>query len=145
MKNKVQACLTKDDIVDSLKNVGVNPTAQRIAICQFVLCQGDHPTADEIKTWVDQHFPKLSLATIYNTLKTLTDAGVLREYKFPHSGKSFYDNNLVDHYHLLDEESGKLIDIDSKSINVSKGFLKEFTVNKMDVIFYGKHKSQVDG
>ena len=135
--DKSKACLTIPQIEAWLKKVGVNSTAQRIAICQFVLCSADHPTAEDIKAWADQNFPKISLATVYNTLKTLVDAGLLREFKFPHSGKSIYDNNLVDHYHLLDKKTNRLIDIDPESITINKKLLKNVSVKKIDVILYG--------
>lgn len=136
LNNKV--CLSQKEIEELLVRKGVNPTAQRIAICQFVLCDGDHPTADQIKEWVDQNFPKMSLATVYNTLNVLVEAGIIREYKFPHSDKTFYDNNLIDHFHFLDEETNQLFDIAPEFVQINKEKLKEFQVNKADVILYGR-------
>lgn len=136
--DKSKACLTGPQIEVWLKKAGVNATAQRIAICQYVLCQGDHPTAEEVKSWADLNFPKISLATVYNTLNTLVEAGLLREYHFPHSEKTIYDNNIIDHHHLLDEKTQKLIDIDSSMISVNREGLKNIEIKKIDVVLYGK-------
>lgn len=135
--DKSKACLTIPQIEVWLKKAGVNPTAQRIAICQFVLCSADHPTADDIKAWADVNFPKISLATVYNTLNTLVEAGLLREFKFPHSGKAIYDNNIVDHYHLLDEKTNRLIDIDPEVVSINNKLLDGVSIKKVDVILYG--------
>ena len=75
-------CLSPGEIEERLKKAGVQPTAQRIAICRFVLCQADHPTADQVKAWADKNFPKMSLATVYNTLNLWVEAGLLQELRF---------------------------------------------------------------
>lgn len=137
---KGKACLTQSEIEKWLKEVGVNPTAQRIAICQHVLCDADHPTADEVKDWADKNFPKISLATVYNTLKTLVEAKILREFRFPHSEKTFYDNNIVDHFHLIDVANNKLIDVDPSVVKICDEKLNGFQVTKADIVLYGTHK-----
>jgi Fur family iron response transcriptional regulator len=104
-------CLTPAEIERKLNDAGVNPTAQRIAICRYVLCEADHPTAEQVKTWVDGNFPKMSLATVYNTLNILVGAGLLQEIRTPNGGSSIYDCNTSLHHHFVDEESGKIIDI----------------------------------
>ena len=71
MKKHKAVCLTPAEIEDRLSRSGVQPTAQRIAIAQYVLCEAEHPTADDVKAWTDLNFPKLSLATVYNTLNVL--------------------------------------------------------------------------
>lgn len=140
--DKSKACLTIPQIEVWLKKAGVNPTAQRIAICQFVLCSADHPTADDIKAWADLNFPKISLATVYNTLNTLVEAGLLREFKFPHSRKAIYDNNIIDHYHMLDQKTNRLIDVDPEVVVLNQEMLKNVSINKIDVILYGSVLSE---
>jgi Fur family iron response transcriptional regulator len=110
--------MTPAEIEQRLLERNVQPTAQRIAICRYVLCEADHPTADDVKRWTDKNFPKLSLATVYNTLGTLVRAGLLREFRFPHSEKVVYDSNVDDHYHFLDEETGKLFDLGREHVDV---------------------------
>jgi Fur family iron response transcriptional regulator len=130
-------CLTQAEIIDQLKQAGVNPTAQRIAICKFVLCDADHPTADEVKAWADSNFPKMSLATVYNTLNLLVEAKLLREYKFSHSQKIIYDNNMDKHYHFYDEENGKVTDLMLDQVDVRAKLSRGFKISDIDVIVRG--------
>ncbi len=103
-KKQLSHAETEQRLIDA----GVQPTAQRIAICRYILSEADHPTADEIKKWADRYFPKMSLATVYNTLKVLVDAGIIQEFKLPHSDSTVYDCNTDVHYHFLDENTGQL-------------------------------------
>ncbi len=130
-------CLSPHQIEAKLKEAGVNATAQRIAICRYVLCEADHPTAEQVKDWADRNFPKMSLATVYNTLKTLVDAGLLREFKFGHSESSVYDNNVTDHHHFLDEKTGELIDLPAEKFNVQFNLEKDFKVKEMEILLRG--------
>ncbi|EIE03423.1 peroxide-responsive transcriptional repressor PerRB [Leptospira licerasiae] len=132
-----QYCLTPDEIESRLKSVSIQPTMQRISICQYVLCEADHPTAEEVKEWVDKRSLKMSLATVYNTLNVLVSAGLLREFKFSCLGKSVFDSNIDDHFHFFDEKSGKFHDLDAELITIDSKLPKEFKVNKMDILFTG--------
>jgi Fur family iron response transcriptional regulator len=134
-------CPTPNEIEDRLLKSNIQPTAQRIAICRFVLCEADHPTAEQVKHWTDKNFPKLSLATVYNTLKTLVEGGLLKEYKFPHSDKAIYDSNLSNHFHFIDEKSGELVDIEPEQVVLKSNLGKEFKVSSVDVLFRGTRKS----
>ncbi len=70
---RAAVCLTNDEIKERLLVAGVQPTLQRISICQFVLCEADHPTAEEVHNWAEKNLAQISLATVYNTLKTLVE------------------------------------------------------------------------
>lgn len=131
-------CLTPQEIERALIEKGIQPTAQRIAIGRFVLCEADHPTADDVKSWADENFPKMSLATVYNTLGSLVEAGLLREVKMPHSDKVFYDNNVNKHYHFVDKDSGKIFDIDPNDVELQTKLKKKFKVTDVSIIFTGK-------
>lgn len=130
-------CLTPQEIESRLTKAGVRPTAQRIAIAQFVLCTADHPTADDIKKWTDKNFPKLSMATVYNTLAVLVKAGLLREFRLPHSSSVIYDQNIEVHNHFLDEKSGRLYDLNAGDVAVSLKPGKFATVRQMDILLRG--------
>ena len=127
-------------IAEKLESAGVVPTAQRIAIYRYLLCEANHPTAEEIKAWADKNFPKLSLATVYNTLNTLTEAKLLKEVKLPHQAKSLYDSNIASHHHFLDEDSGELFDIAPECVEVTPTLTKEFQVHDIQVLMKGKRR-----
>jgi Fur family iron response transcriptional regulator len=130
-------CLTPQEIDSRLTKAGVRPTAQRIAIAQFVLCTADHPTAEDVKNWTDKNFPKLSMATVYNTLAVLVKAGLLREFRLPHSTSVVYDHNIEAHHHFLDEKTGKLYDLSEHDVEVSIKSGKHAKVRQVEVLLRG--------
>jgi Fur family iron response transcriptional regulator len=129
-----------EEIEKKLVEKGVQATLQRIAICKYVLSESDHPTADDVFEWAQKHLAKISQATVYNTLGTLADAGILRTFKFPHSEKVVYDCNTEDHFHFFDEKSGKLVDIEPESIKINLDLPKKFKVKAMDLVIKGEIK-----
>lgn len=131
------SCLSPHQIEAVLKRCGINPTAQRIAICRFVLCDAEHPSAEDVKHWVDQNFPKMSLATVYNTLRILVEAGLLRELRLPHSEAVLYDNNLESHYHFLDEQTGELFDVDPRDVRLDPALGAEYQVHAVELLLRG--------
>lgn len=134
-------CLSPQEIEAHLLKAGVQPTAHRIAIARYVLCEADHPTAEQVKEWADKNFPKLSLATVYNTLHTLVKSGLLREFRFPHSEKVIYDNNISTHYHFLDESTGELIDISADQVEITPKLKKMFQAKHFDLLIRGTMKA----
>ncbi|GEM_PF-556879 len=138
--NRKKLQLSHADIEKQLVNAGVQPTAQRIAICRYILSEADHPTAEEIKKWADRHFPKMSMATVYNTLKALVDAGIVQEFKFPHSDAAVYDCNTDVHYHFLDEKTGRLHDVEPESVRLSVKLKEEFKVKGIQILLRGTKK-----
>jgi|SRR6185312_863830 len=137
-----KACLTKTEIESRLKEKGVQPTLQRISICQYVLCDADHPTAEDVHAWAEKNLAKISLATIYNTLNTLVNAGLLKEFRFAHTDKVIYDNNMDDHYHFLDEKTQKLFDIEKDQIKLSTDLAKSFKIKEFDILITGEHNTK---
>ena len=101
-----------------LKDAGIQPSAQRLAVAQYVLSTDEHPSADEVLAEVQASFPMLSRATVYNTLNLFVGKKLIREV-IVDPNKVFYDPNTSPHYHLFDVESGKITDIDAAAIRVS--------------------------
>lgn len=138
LPNKM-SCLSPKEIEVKLRESGVNPTAQRLAICRYVLCEADHPTAEQVKEWADRNFPMMSLATVYNTLRVLVEAGLVREFRLPHSESVIYDSTTSDHYHFLDEATGKLYDLSTDEVQVvSKLSKRKFKINSIDLVLKGE-------
>lgn len=136
-EKKLPSCLTTKQIEEVLKSKGIQATAQRIAVCQYVLCDAEHVTVEEVKAWADKNFPKISLATVYNTLNILVDANLLKALKLSHSEKVLYDNNIEPHYHFLDESSQKLYDIEPEKVGFSYNLDKNYKVTSFDVLLKG--------
>ena len=67
------------DLVKKLRTAGIQPSAQRLAVAQYVLTTDAHPSADEVLEQVHEGFPMLSRATVYNTLNLFVEKGLLRQ------------------------------------------------------------------
>lgn len=134
-------CLTPKAIAGVLEEAGVRPTVQRVAICQFVLCNADHPTAEEVKARVNRKFKQVSMATVYNTLNTLVRVGLLKEVRLPHTDKTIYDPNTEPHYHLVDVAAGKIVELSPEQIKVDIDKTLEVDVESIEVVIQGHLKA----
>lgn len=132
--------LSTEDIVVLLKKAGLSSTSQRIGLCRYILCEAKHPTVEDIRKWAEAKGIKASLATIYNTLHALCDAKLIKDLRFPHLDKVIYDNNVSPHHHFLDEESGRIIDIESKDFNLSTQLSDAYEIHDVDVLIRGRIK-----
>jgi Fur family peroxide stress response transcriptional regulator len=90
---------------------GKRLTPQREAVLRAVRERDDHPTAGDIFARAKQYLPAISYATVYNSLRYLRGAGLVREISFG-DGASRYDGITERHDHALCTECGKLVDFD---------------------------------
>ncbi|MBX3076628.1 transcriptional repressor [Candidatus Obscuribacterales bacterium] len=117
---------------------GVKLTSQRLVITEYLMQTYEHPTADEILAAVAEKLPMaLSRATVYNTLKTLVDAGVIREV-LTEPGRTRYDANTSEHHHFVDVKSGRIVDIPQEMLpDIQKVLGDKYNVKSYTVTFYG--------
>jgi Fur family iron response transcriptional regulator len=106
-----------NDIALTLKKHGIQPSAQRVAIAQYVLSCGLHPTADLVQQEMQRTLPMISRATIYNTLNLFVAKGLLRTFQLGEAAAVF-DPNTDDHHHFIDDDSGQVIDIPWDAVEV---------------------------
>ena len=106
------------EIKELLAERGIKATAQRIAVCSYVLCDGCHVTAEQIKEKMDEVFPMMSLATVYNTLNFLVEKEVLKAIKLEDTGKTIYDTNLRPHFHVYKKSTGEIFDLDPSEVEL---------------------------
>lgn len=97
------------EALNSLKNTKVRMTPQRHAILEFLFSAPSHPTADEIYKALEGKFPNMSVATVYNNLRVFKEVGLVRELTYGDSSSRF-DSNTSDHYHVICDECGKIVD-----------------------------------
>lgn len=113
------SCDATAAIVDRLRQAGLRPTRQRVALGQLLLGGVHrHLTAESLYEEAEQAGAKLSLATIYNTLNQFTAAGLLRQVVVD-ADRAYFDTNVSDHHHFFREDRGVLIDIASGDLTVS--------------------------
>lgn len=117
---------------------GIKPSAQRVAVADYILSTADHPSADAVHEEVQAHFPAISRATVYNTLNLFVDNGLIRAHVLT-EGSTVFDPNTEPHHHLIDEETGTIHDIPFDAIEV-RGVqdLRGFSVQDFQVVLRGK-------
>ena len=86
-------------------------TPQRRAVLEVVAESDGHLTAGEIYEAARRRLPSISYATVYNSLKYLREAGLVREINFG-KGSNRYDRETSRHDHALCTECGRLVDFD---------------------------------
>ncbi len=97
--------------VRKLKESGLRPTRQRVALARLLLETGPrHVTAEELFQDARVAGIPVSLATVYNTLHQFTAAGLMTEV-VAGSGQSYFDTNPSSHYHYFDKSTGEIIDV----------------------------------
>jgi Fur family iron response transcriptional regulator len=99
------------DVKAMLRQVGLRPTRQRMALGWILFGKGDrHLTAEMLYEEATRAKVPVSLATIYNTLHQFTEVGLLRQVAVDGS-KAYFDTNVSAHHHYFVEEENELLDI----------------------------------
>jgi len=104
-----------------LSGAGLRPTRQRVALAALLIGDGQHRhvTAESLFTAVQKTGARVSLATVYNTLRAFCDAGLLQEVMVDGS-KSYFDTNTHDHPHFFWENEERLTDAPADQLQISR-------------------------
>ena len=109
----------RHDLKAYLRNRGVTPTAQRIQIARILFAKPAHFSAEDIYNSVNQLKPRVSKATVYNTLGLFVRKGLIKEVLVDPS-RVFYDSNTAPHHHFYDIDTGEIQDITQDQISVNE-------------------------
>ena len=105
-----------NSIEEKCKKKGVRLTDQRKVIAQVMSDTKDHPDVDELYNRVSKIDPKISIATVYRTVKLFEESGILAKHDFK-GGKARYEElNEGHHDHLIDIKSGEIIEFVDEEI-----------------------------
>jgi Fur family iron response transcriptional regulator len=108
------------DVKSMLRQVGLRPTRQRMALGWILFGKGDrHLTAEMLYEEAMKAKVPVSLATIYNTLHQFTEVGLLRQVAVEGS-RAYFDTNTTTHHHFFIEGRDELVDIPSNDVMVGK-------------------------
>ena len=95
---------------------GVKLTDQRRVIAKVMSESNDHPNVDELYKRVKIVDPKISIATVYRTVKLFEESGILAKHDFK-GGKARYEElNESHHDHLIDVKTGEIIEFVNEDI-----------------------------
>lgn len=106
---------------DWLAGANLRPTRQRLTVAALLVGDGKnrHVTAESLFELCLGTDEKVSLATVYNTLRTFCDAGLMREVTVDGS-KSYFDTRVDDHPHFYWEDSATLTDAPADELEISR-------------------------
>lgn len=128
--------MTSTATVEQLREAGLKPTRQRIAIAEILFKDGPkHVSAEDLYAEIERSDIQVSLATVYNTLHQFTGAGLLREVSVD-GAKTYFDTNTHDHQHFFIEDTSEVFDFDG--INLSEADIPnvpdDMEVVRVDVV-----------
>lgn len=124
------------DVKALLRQVGLRPTRQRMALGWILFGKGDrHLTAEMLYEEANKAKVPVSLATVYNTLHQFTDVGLLRQVAVDGS-KAYFDTNVSAHHHFFVEGDNALLDIPGTDVVVGKAPTppQGYEVTRIDVV-----------
>lgn len=100
-----------------LARAGLRPTRQRRALAELLIGDGRHRhvTAESLFAAARDAGEGVALATVYNTLKCFTEAGLLTEVAVD-GARSYFDTRTEDHPHFYWEDDGALVDAPRESV-----------------------------
>ncbi len=107
--------------IEKLRSSTLRPTKQRVSICRTLFDRKNtfHFTIYDLHRMMLNKNEKVSLATVYNTVHALKKKGYLKEILL-NAEKSYFDTNISNHHHFLDEETNTLLDLEEKDIDKIK-------------------------
>src|SRR5436305_9876416 len=119
-----------------LRQVGLRPTRQRMALGWMLFAKGDrHITAEMLYEEASRAKVPVSLATIYNTLHQFTEVGLLRQVAVDGS-KAYFDTNNSMHHHFFIEDQNELLDIPAGDVMVGNAPVppEGYEIARIDVV-----------
>jgi Fur family transcriptional regulator, peroxide stress response regulator len=105
-------------IETACRRKGMPVTVQRRVIFAALLDRNDHPTVDQVFAQVKHRIPGVSRTTVYRTLETLANLGLVRRTNH-FAASARFDGNMERHHHLVCTACGKVIDLQDSSAAVS--------------------------
>jgi Fur family peroxide stress response transcriptional regulator len=108
--------MKKEETRFDIKNTNLKVTPQRIAVLEALNNLAGHPTADKIKEYVIKNHPHVAVGTIYKTLETFVEKGLVKKVK-TEKDVMRYDAVLDQHHHLYSENSDYIEDYFDNELN----------------------------
>ena len=123
-------------LADRLKSQNIRPSYQRIKVLEYMVYKEGHPTVDEIFQALSADIPSLSKVTIYNTLRTLVEAGLVRVVDIDDTEKRF-DTNLANHGHFQCQACGTIYNFQVNIDQIPVEGLNRFEITQKNIYFKG--------
>lgn len=118
------------------KKLNRRVTKQQLEVLSYLKSTRCHPTAETIYINVLKKIPRITLATIYRILNNLYEDNQILRFEINREYR--YDGFTKLHSHFICEDTGKIYDVDLKSLkSLSNQLPDNFKTSKVEVIYYG--------
>ena len=122
-----------DSIEKKCELKGVKLTEQRKIIAKVMSESNDHPNVDELYNRVSKVDSKISIATVYRTVKLFEESGILAKHEFKGDKARYEELNEGHHDHLIDIKSGEIIEfVDEEIEKLQKKVAEKYGYNLVD-------------
>ena len=129
-----------ETILERCEAKGLRMTEQRRTIATVLQDSPDHPDVDELYARTSRRDPRISIATVYRTVKLFEEAGILDKLEFGDGRARYEDAEREHHDHLIDLHSGEVIEFVDPEIEA----LQERIAEKLGYRLKG-HKMELYG
>ena len=123
---------------------GVKLTEQRKIIAKVMSSSKDHPDVDELYKRVSNIDPKISIATVYRTVKLFAEEGIVAKHGFKGTKARYEELSESHHDHLIDIKTGEIIEfVDDEIEKLQKKIAEKFGYDLVDhkLELYGRKKN----
>ena len=123
---------------------GVKLTEQRKIIARVMSSSKDHPDVDELYKRVSNIDPKISIATVYRTIKLFAEEGIVTKHGFKGTKARYEELSESHHDHLIDIKTGEIIEfVDDEIEKLQKKIAEKFGYDLVDhkLELYGRKKN----
>lgn len=128
--------MTDRAMADTLRERGISPTQQRLAVYDYLLAHRTHPTADTVYQALCRDYPTISRTTVYNTMHALFRAGLLRIVTID-AEEQHFDADTTDHGHFHCTQCGELFDFELPADTMRQCVPAGFQIELFDVYATG--------
>ncbi|WP_245423835.1 Fur family transcriptional regulator Irr [Methylovirgula sp. 4M-Z18] len=103
-----------------MRSAGLRPTRQRVLLGWMLFGRAHrHVCAEDLFEEATKARAGLSQATVYNTLRQFTDAGLLRQVHMA-ADRAYFDTNVQEHHHFVVEGEGRIIDVPEMALALTE-------------------------
>jgi len=109
--------ITSAQLQQRLRQAGIQPTLQRIAVAAVLLPRPVHRTAEQVLVAARELQPDISRATVYAVMQLFVRQGLLKELPID-GAATVYDSNVLPHHHLYHVDTGEVTDLPAGQLQV---------------------------
>lgn len=128
------------NVAQHLVDHGIKPSAQRVAIMEYLMTHKTHPTVEEIYSCLVQRLQTLSKTTVYNTLKLFSENKAVLCLGIDEK-EAHYDGDTSNHIHFKCKRCGRLFDIRLDDVpgsnQIYRSFLNGFKIDETHIYYKG--------